>query len=112
MLQSSAYRTKRCPRRSSSWSSSSSTRLLSRGESGPPCGVPSTLGLTSPCSITPAFRNARMSFQPLVLDALGDLAHQFVMIDSIEEFFQVKINHPAVALGKVLLRLCHGLMCR
>src|SRR6516225_4766589 len=33
-----------------------------RGESGPPCGVPSTLGLTSPFSITPALRNARMSF--------------------------------------------------
>src|SRR5580692_4508221 len=44
MLQSSAYRTKRWPRRSSSRSSSSSTRLLSSGESGPPCGVPSTLG--------------------------------------------------------------------
>ena len=33
-----------------------------RGVSGPPCGVPSTLGLTSPFSITPAFKNARMSF--------------------------------------------------
>src|SRR5882672_313915 len=42
MLQSSAYRTNRCPRRSNSRSSSSSTRLLSSGESGPPCGVPST----------------------------------------------------------------------
>src|SRR5437016_121544 len=50
MLQSSAYRTNRCPRRSSSRSSSSSTRLLSKGESGPPCRVPSTLGLTSPFS--------------------------------------------------------------
>src|SRR6266508_1328858 len=48
MLQSSAYRTKRCPRRSNSRSNSSSTRLLSSGESGPPCGVPSTLGLTNP----------------------------------------------------------------
>ena len=28
---------------------------------GPPCGVPSTLGLISPFSITPAFKNARMS---------------------------------------------------
>src|SRR6185437_7844141 len=62
MLQSSAYRTKRWPRRSNSRSSSSSTRLLSSGESGPPCGVPSTLGPTNPFSITPAFRNARMSF--------------------------------------------------
>src|SRR6266567_2637240 len=51
MLASSAYLTKRCPRRSSSRSSSSSTTLLSSGESGPPCGVPSTLGLTSPSSI-------------------------------------------------------------
>src|SRR6266849_5250300 len=62
MLLSSAYRTKRCPRRSNSRSSSSSTRLLNSGESGPPWGVPSTLGLTNPFSITPAFRNARMSF--------------------------------------------------
>src|SRR5260370_23824509 len=62
MLLSSAYRTKRCPRRSNSRSSSSSTRLLNRGERGPPWGVPSTLGLTNPFSITPAFRNARMSF--------------------------------------------------
>src|SRR5437870_13011579 len=35
MLLSSAYRTKRCPRRSSSRSRSSSTRLLSSGESTP-----------------------------------------------------------------------------
>ena len=33
-----------------------------RGVRGPPCGVPSTLGLSSPFSITPAFRNARISF--------------------------------------------------
>jgi hypothetical protein len=36
--------------------------VISSGESGPPCGVPSTLGPTSPFSITPALRNARMSF--------------------------------------------------
>src|SRR5207302_11199726 len=34
-----------------------------RGVLGPPWGVPSTLGLTNPPSITPAFRNARMSFR-------------------------------------------------
>src|SRR5258706_973248 len=49
--------------------------------------------------------------QPLVLDTLGDLAHQFVVIDSIEEFFQVEINHPAVALRNILLRLSYRLMC-
>jgi hypothetical protein len=33
--------------------------------------------------------------QPFVLDALGDLAHQFVVIDAIEKFFQIEINpHP------------------
>src|SRR5438874_11071274 len=100
MLQSSAYRTKRWPRRSNSRSSSSSTMLLSSGESGPPCGVPSTLGLTS--SDIQECPNELQ--QPLVLDALGDLAHQFVMIDSIEEFLQIEIDHPAVALRNVLLR--------
>jgi hypothetical protein len=33
---------------------------------------------------------------------VGDLAHQFVVIDSIEEFFQIKINHPAVAIRDVI----------
>ena len=56
------YRAKRCPRRSNSRSNSSSTMLLSKGERGPPCGVPSSTGLTSPPSITPAVRNARISF--------------------------------------------------
>src|SRR2546426_12725211 len=101
MLLSSAYLTKRCPRRSSSRSSSSSTRFDSSGESGPPCGVPSTLGLTNPFSITPAFKNARMSF----FDTFRDLTHQFVVIDSIEKFLQVEVHHPAVAFGDILLRL-------
>src|SRR5215475_4836927 len=50
--------------------------------------------------------------QPLVLDALGNLTHQFVMIDPIEEFFQIEIDHPAVACSDILLRLSHGLMRR
>jgi Sulfatase-modifying factor enzyme 1 len=50
--------------------------------------------------------------QPLVLDALGNLAHQFVVIDSIKEFFQIEIDHPSVALRDVLLRLSHGMMRR
>src|SRR6266446_7724719 len=61
MLQSSAYRTNRWPRRSSSRSSSSSTRFESKGESGPPCGVPSRLSSNSPPSSTPALRYPRMS---------------------------------------------------
>src|SRR5207302_5966075 len=49
---------------------------------------------------------------PLVLDPFGNLAHQFVVIDSIEEFFQIEIDHPSVALRNVLLRLSHGVMRR
>ena len=90
-----------------------SMRLLSSGESGLPCGVPSTPGLTSPFSITPAFRNAPNELQqPLVLDALGDLAHLFVTIDWIEKFFQIEVDHPSVALRDILLRLSHGVMRR
>src|SRR5713226_5493904 len=58
MLLSSAYRANRSLRRSSSRSNSSSTMLLSRGDKGPPCGVPSSTGLTSPPSITPACRTS------------------------------------------------------
>jgi hypothetical protein len=50
--------------------------------------------------------------QPLVFDAFGDLAHQFVMIDPIEKFFQIEVTHPSVALRNVLLRLGHGVMRR
>ena len=43
--------------------------------------------------------------QPLVFDAFRDLAHQFVMIDPIEKFFQIKVNHPFVALRNVTAAL-------
>src|SRR5260370_3757832 len=112
MLLSSAYRTKRWPRRSNSRSSSSSTRLLSSGESGPPCGVPSTLG-DQPVLHHPGIQERPNEFQqPLVLDPFGDLTHQFVVRDSIEEFLQIKIHAPAAAFGDIRLRLCHRLMSR
>ena len=50
--------------------------------------------------------------QPRVLDPLRDAAHQFVVVDSIEEFLQIEIDHPVVAVGDILLRLGHGLMRR
>ena len=44
------------------WSSRApDERFTSRGVSGPPCGVPSSTGLTKPFSITPDLRNARTS---------------------------------------------------
>src|SRR6185369_10214902 len=50
--------------------------------------------------------------QPFVLDPFGDLSHQLVVMDSIEEFLQIKIHHPAVTSSDVLLRLGHCLMSR
>src|SRR5262249_60468332 len=61
----------------------------------------------------PSIQECPDEFQePLVLEALGDLAHQLVVIDPIEEFLQIKISHPAIALRNVLLRLRYGLMRR
>src|SRR5204863_4371625 len=36
--------------------------------------------------------------------------HQAVVINPVEEFFEIKVNDDAVARGNVLLRLCYSLM--
>src|SRR5205814_9477979 len=41
-----------------------------------------------------------------------DRCHQFVVIDSIEEFLKIEVYHPAMACGDVLLRLGYRLMRR
>src|SRR5229473_4009606 len=85
----------------------------STGERGPPCGVPSLAGLTSPFSIIPARKNARISFSnPLIADPFGYLREQSVVVDPVEKFLEIQIHHPAVAFGLILLRLLHRLMCR
>lgn len=47
---------------------------------------------------------------------IGDLPlesdHQSVVIDPIEEGFQVKVDHPALAASDIRLQLPHGLMRR
>jgi len=48
--------------------------------------------------------------KPLVFHSFCDPAHQFVVIDSIEEFLQVTIDAPAVTSGDILLRLGYRLM--
>src|SRR5438132_13364319 len=42
----------------------------------------------------------------------GDARHQAVVIDPIEKFSEIKVNHDAVARGNVSLRLGHRLMSR
>src|SRR5271169_3538723 len=111
MLQSSAYRQKRCPRRLSSLSRSSSTRLLRRGESGPPCGVPSSTGLTQA-----VFHHSGLEKRPdefehtFVGHPRGNARHQAVVIDPVEKFFDIKVDHHIVARGNILLRLGYRLM--
>src|SRR5262252_2046514 len=50
--------------------------------------------------------------QPLVFNALGNLPHQFVVLDSIEKFLQIEIDDPTITLRDVLLRLGYCLMSR
>src|SRR5262245_10137844 len=47
---------------------------------------------------------------PLVLDSLGKPPHQEVVIDSIEESFEVNIDNPVEALLDVALRLEYSLV--
>src|SRR5207302_5176473 len=111
MLQSSAYRQKRSPRRANSLSRSSSTRLLKRGESGPPCGVPSSTGLTQAALHHPGLEKGPNELpHAFIRHPRGNVRHQAVVIDSVEEFFEIEINHHAVALGDVSLCLGHRLM--
>ena len=60
-MQSSAYRQNLWPLRSNSLSSSSRTMFAKSGESGPPCGVPSSRLWQTPSFISPALRNERTS---------------------------------------------------
>src|SRR5215831_7767201 len=113
MLLSSAYRANRSPRRSNSRSNSSRTMLLSKGDRGPPCGVPSSTVLNQPVfQYSSLQKRPDQLQQPLVVDPLGDSSHQSVVIDPIEKFLQVKVHHESIAFGDVLLRLFHRLMRR
>jgi hypothetical protein len=50
--------------------------------------------------------------QPFVADPLGDPRQQSVVVDPVEEPFEIQIHHPAVAFGLILLRLLHRLVRR
>jgi hypothetical protein len=52
------------------------------------------------------------SQKPAVFYPLGDLTHQFVVVDSIEELFQIEIDHPTVSRSDVLLGTRDRLMRR
>src|SRR5271165_3096414 len=80
------------------------------GESGPPCGVPSSTGRTKPSSITPHEKRPDEFEHTLIGHSRGDARHQAVMIDPVEEFFEIEIDHDVEALGDITLRLSHCLV--
>jgi hypothetical protein len=45
----------------------------------------------------------------LIRHPRGDPRHEAVVIDPVEEFFEIKIDHDVVAFGDVSLRLSHRL---
>ena len=49
--------------------------------------------------------------QPLVANPLAHQSHEDVVIDAIEEFLQIQVDHPSVARGKIGLRTLYRLMC-
>ena len=61
--QSSAKRTNLSWRFSSSLSNSCNITFDNHGDRGPPCGVPSSVSCTTPSTITPEFKNIRISFR-------------------------------------------------
>jgi len=87
--------------------------LLRRGESGPPCGPLSPLVHRANQAV---FHHSGLEKRPdefehtLVGHPRRDARHQAVVIDPVEEFFEIKVNDDAVAFGNVLLRLGYCLM--
>jgi hypothetical protein len=87
--------------------------LLKRGESGPPCGVPSSTGLTQAVFHHPGLEKRPDEFEcTFIGHPRGHARHQAVVIDPVEKFFEIKVNHDVVARGNVSLRLGHRLMGR
>ena len=85
--------------------------MLKRGESGPPCGVPSSTGPTQTVFHHPGLEKGPNELEHTFIGhPRGDARHQAVMIDPVEKFFEIKVNHDAVTRGNVSLRLGHRLM--
>ena len=55
---------------------------------------------------------SEQSQKPRILNPFGDTPHQDVVVDPIEELFEVEIHDPAVTLGYVALGGRHRLMRR
>ena len=71
-------------------------------------------------SLTPQYGQQRNTHEErpdefqytLVGHPCRDARHQGIVVHSIKEFLEIKIDHDAVAFGNIGLRLCHRLMRR
>ena len=87
--------------------------LLRSGSQRSPLRGPLLAWLLQPVLHHPSAQHCPDEFQqPLVLHPFGDLPHEFVVIDPIEEFLQIHVHHPAVTFRNVLLCLGYRLMLR
>ena len=85
--------------------------MLRRGESGPPCGGPFVHRANQAVFHHPGLQEGPDELEhPLVGQPRGDPRHQHIVIDPVEKFFEIEVNHDAVALGNVALRLGHRLV--
>lgn len=87
--------------------------MESKGESGPPCGGPFVHRIDHS-----SYEHARRQItanepqQVLVLHPFGHQTHQDVVVHSIEELLQIKIDDDVAAVSNELLCGGHGLMRR
>ena len=90
---------------------SSSRMLLRSGESGPPCGVPSVRGDTSPPVHHPRLQiAANQEEHSFVLHPARHACHQHVVVHAVEEFLEVHVHHPSMSRRDVLAGAPHRLV--
>ena len=79
----------------------------SSGESGPPCGTPCSLAITTPSGNSTLALSIRpiSTEQPPIAHALGELGGKPLVADKIEELLQIKIHAPLVAVLEMPLGL-------
>src|SRR5882672_10222252 len=111
MLQSSAYRTNRWPRRSSSRSSSSSTRFESKGRERAALRGPLPAFLEQPAiEHTGSQISPDEPENPPIRDPRRHRRHQPVVVDPVEELGQVDVHDKPIAFDDAGLCLRHRLV--
>src|SRR5690349_9253121 len=73
--------------------------FANNGEITPPCGVPASVSLTVPSSITPGLQPLPDHLQhPPIRDSLPHQHHQLFLIDTVEVAFDVCIDYEVMPL--------------